>query len=66
MFSNGSVKRLIQYRKTNGSIEPTVENAWCEKAVRSLVKKLSSSKINLLENILVNKNPASTCICIPK
>jgi len=66
MFSNGSVKRLIQYRKINGSIEPTIENAWCEKAVRSLVKKLSSSKINLLENILCQKTPNSSCICIPR
>ncbi|XP_070509143.1 mothers against decapentaplegic homolog 3 [Chironomus tepperi] len=66
MFSNGSVKRLIQYRKTNGSIEPTIENAWCEKAIRSLVKKLSSSKINLLENILCQKTPNSSCICIPR
>lgn len=66
MFSNGSVKRLIQYKKTNGSIEPAMENAWCEKAIRSLVKKLSSHKINLLENILSQKNPNSCCICIPR
>lgn len=66
MFSNASVKRLLHYRKSNGSIQDNYPEAqWCEKAVRNLAKKLNSSKLNMLENILSQKNPASACITIP-
>jgi hypothetical protein len=65
MFSNASVKRLLQYRKGNGSIE-LAEAAWSEKAVRSLVKKLKSSSINCLELALSTGNPHTKCICVPR
>lgn len=65
MFSTASVKRLLQYRKSNGSIE-LGEAAWSEKAVRSLVKKLKSNQISLLEQILASKTPQSVCICVPR
>ena len=67
MFGNASAKRLLQYRKSNGSLESPIENAWSEKAVRSLVKKLkSSNQLNQLENILNSKNPHTNCVCIPR
>lgn len=65
MFSNASVKRLLQFRKNSGSIELS-EAAWSEKAVRSLVKKLKTNQISLLELTLSTQNPHSRCICVPR
>ncbi|CRK98645.1 CLUMA_CG012007, isoform A [Clunio marinus] len=65
MFQNASVKRLLQYRKANGSIE-LAEAAWSEKAVRSLVKKLKNNQLSALEIILNTQNPNTKCICIPR
>lgn len=66
MFSNASVKRLLQYKKNaNGSIE-LAELTWSEKAVRSLVKKLKSAQLSSLEVTLSTQNPLSKCICVPR
>lgn len=65
MFSNASVKRLLSYRKCNGSIE-LAEAAWSEKAVRSLVKKLKNQHLNQLEIALSSQNPGTRCICVPR
>lgn len=65
MFSNASCKRLLQYRKINGTIE-LAEAAWSDKAVRSLVKKLKSSQIQNLEIALSTQNPNTKCICVPR
>lgn len=65
MFSNASVKRLLQYRKGNGSIE-LAEAAWSEKAIRSLVKKLKTSQLTNLEVALSSANPATKCVCVPR
>lgn len=63
MFSNASVKRLLSYRKGNGSIE---ELSWSDKACRSLVKKLKNNQINHLEIILSSRDVHSKCIQIPR
>lgn len=65
MFSNASVKRLLHYRKGNGSIEAG-ELAWSEKAIRSLIKKLKTNQLNCLEIALSTQNPHSKCICVPR
>lgn len=65
MFSNASVKRLLQYRKSNGSIE-LAEAAWSEKAVRSLVKKLKNQHLNHLEIALATQNSSTRCVCVPR
>ena len=65
MFSNASVKRLLQYRKGNGSIE-LAEAAWSEKAIRSLVKKLKNNQLNCLEIALSTQNPHTKCVTVPR
>lgn len=65
MFSNASVKRLLQYRKSNGSIE-LAEAAWSEKAIRSLVKKLKNNQLSALEVALSTQNPHSKCCTVPR
>lgn len=65
MFSNASVKRLLQYRKGNGSTE-LAEAAWSEKAIRSLVKKLKNNQLNCLELALSTQNPLTKCVTVPR
>lgn len=65
MFSNASVKRLLQYRSKGN--DNSIEAAWSEKAVRSLVKKLKSNQLNSLEIALSTQNPhTSKCVCVPR
>lgn len=68
MFSNASVKRLLQYRNTSSKgNDNSIEAAWSEKAVRSLVKKLKSNQLNSLEIALSTQNPhTSKCVCVPR
>lgn len=69
MFSNTSVKRLLQFRKGNGFEGSGIEAAWSEKAVRSLVKKLKNNSSHQIDNLVValqSCNSKTPCVCIPR
>uniref|UniRef100_A0AAY4DJT6 Mothers against decapentaplegic homolog n=1 Tax=Denticeps clupeoides TaxID=299321 RepID=A0AAY4DJT6_9TELE len=62
-FTPPIVKRLLGWKKgeQNGQ-----EEKWCEKAVKSLVKKLKKTgQLDELEKVITTQNANSKCITIP-
>ncbi|KAL8197407.1 UNVERIFIED_CONTAM: Mothers against decapentaplegic 3 [Gekko kuhli] len=62
-FTPPIVKRLLGWKKgeQNGQ-----EEKWCEKAVKSLVKKLKKSgQLDELEKAITTQSAATKCITIP-
>lgn len=61
-FSPPIVKRLLGWKKGDSS-----DDKWCEKAVKSLVKKLKKScGLEELEKAITTQNPNTKCITIPR
>lgn len=63
-FTPPIVKRLLGWKKgeQNGQ-----EEKWCEKAVKSLVKKLKKTgQLDELEKAITTQNVNTKCITIPR
>lgn len=63
-FTPPIVKRLLGWKKgeQNGQ-----EEKWCEKAVKSLVKKLKKTgQLDELEKAITTQNANTKCITIPR
>uniref|UniRef100_A0A3B4AIU8 MH1 domain-containing protein n=1 Tax=Periophthalmus magnuspinnatus TaxID=409849 RepID=A0A3B4AIU8_9GOBI len=63
-FTPPIVKRLLGWKKgeQNGQ-----EEKWCEKAVKSLVKKLKKTgQLDELERAITTQNINTKCITIPR
>lgn len=75
-FTPPVVKRLLGWKKTtsgpggagSGSGEQNgQEEKWCEKAVKSLVKKLKKSgQLDELEKAITSQNCNTKCVTIPR
>lgn len=64
-FSPPIVKRLLGWKKA--SADDSVEGKWCEKAVKSLVKKLKKSgALEELERAITTQNCNTKCVTIPR
>ncbi|KFB49228.1 vacuolar protein sorting 13D [Anopheles sinensis] len=64
-FNPPIVKRLLGWRK--GPSDDSAEGKWCEKAVKSLAKKLKkSSALDELERALTTQSCHTKCIPIPR
>uniref|UniRef100_A0A8D8B263 Mothers against decapentaplegic homolog 3 n=2 Tax=Culex pipiens TaxID=7175 RepID=A0A8D8B263_CULPI len=64
-FSPPIVKRLLGWKKA--SSDDSVEGKWCEKAVKSLVKKLKKSgALEELERAITTQNCNTKCVTIPR
>uniref|UniRef100_A0A7N8YDM3 SMAD family member 2 n=1 Tax=Mastacembelus armatus TaxID=205130 RepID=A0A7N8YDM3_9TELE len=65
-FTPPVVKRLLGWKKTpqNGGGQ---EEKWCEKAVKSLVKKLKKTgQLDELEKAISTQNSNTKCVTIPR
>lgn len=61
-FVSPIVKRLLGWKKSSD-----VDDKWCEKAVRSLVKKLKKSgAIEELERAVSSQNPHTKCVTVSR
>lgn len=63
-FTPPIVKRLLGWKKgeQNGQ-----EEKWCEKAVKSLVKKLKKTgQLDELEKAITTQNVSTKCLTIPR
>lgn len=73
-FTPPVVKRLLGWKKTTtsqsgaGSGEQNgQEEKWCEKAVKSLVKKLKkTAQLDELEKAITTQNCNTKCVTIPR
>lgn len=64
-FTPPIVKRLLGWRK--GEAKSEQEDKWCEKAVKSLVKKLKKNgTIDELEKAITTQDPKTRCITIAR
>jgi len=60
-FTPPIVKRLLGWKKGEG------EDKWCEKAVKSLVKKLKKTGgLDELEKAVTTQDSTTKCITIPR
>uniref|UniRef100_A0AAY4BSW8 Mothers against decapentaplegic homolog n=1 Tax=Denticeps clupeoides TaxID=299321 RepID=A0AAY4BSW8_9TELE len=63
-FTPPVVKRLLGWKKGEQSGQ---EEKWCEKAVKSLVKKLKKSgQLDELEKAITSQNSGTKCLTIPR
>jgi MAD (mothers against decapentaplegic) family protein 2/3 len=62
-FTPPIVKRLLGWKKG----DDTKEDKWCEKAVKSLVKKLrKTGGLDELEKAITTQDQNTKCITIPR
>uniref|UniRef100_A0A8C2XD48 SMAD family member 2 n=1 Tax=Cyclopterus lumpus TaxID=8103 RepID=A0A8C2XD48_CYCLU len=69
-FTPPVVKRLLGWKKTSTGREQNgggQEDKWCEKAVKSLVKKLKKTgQLDELEKAISTQNSNTKCVTIPR
>uniref|UniRef100_UPI00358FF552 mothers against decapentaplegic homolog 3-like isoform X2 n=1 Tax=Myxine glutinosa TaxID=7769 RepID=UPI00358FF552 len=64
-FTPPIVKRLLGWKR--GDMQSNQEEKWCEKAVKSLVKRLKKTgQLEDLEQAVTGQSGASKCITIPR
>lgn len=70
-FTPPVVKRLLGWKKSasgaGGGEQNGQEEKWCEKAVKSLVKKLKKTgQLDELEKAITTQNCNTKCVTIPR
>lgn len=73
-FTPPVVKRLLGWKKSTsgpgvagGGDQNAQEEKWCEKAVKSLVKKLKKTgQLDELEKAITTQNCNTKCVTIPR
>lgn len=68
-FTPPVVKRLLGWKKSGGGGEQNgqQEEKWCEKVVKSLVKKLKKTgQLDELEKAVTSQNCNTKCVTIPR